>query len=108
MPRLYAVMFLQFLRFSKPIMSISEFSHLSSSIIESKYETLETKGLFKMRTCPLLTTANEGASLPHPSHMPFEVVPHPICSKTASNHRGNTASNDAMVSSGTVLYYPIT
>ena len=27
---------------------------------------------------PLLTAANEGASLPHPSHVPFEVVLHAI------------------------------
>ena len=34
--------------------------------------------------------------------MPFAVVPHPICGKTASNHHGNTASNVAMISSCTV------
>ena len=33
-------------------------------VIESKYETIKTKGLFKMRTRPLLTAANEGAYLP--------------------------------------------
>ena len=51
---------------------------------------------------PLLTVANEGASLLHPSCVPFEVVLHAICGNTASNHCGNTASNVAIVSSGTV------
>ena len=45
---------------------------------------------------------NEGAWIFDLCRVPFEVVPHLICGKTASDHLGNTASNVVMVSSGTV------
>ena len=50
-----------------------------------------------------LFAANEDASFPHPSRVHFGVVPRPICDKTAAYDRENTASNVAMVSSGTVF-----